>query len=125
MILAMRCRSEGLDEQRPITEVHYRSEQEAEALKAELQTRLAECGLDMHPTKTRIIYCKDSRRKGSYSNVKFDFLGYCFRPRRAKNSQDASGVLQFSAWGQRFGAEVHAGGNPGFEPPKTNPCLNG
>ena len=45
--------------------VHCRSEQEAEALKAELQTRLAECGLEMHPTKTRIVYCKDSRRKGA------------------------------------------------------------
>jgi hypothetical protein len=34
-------------------------------------------------------------------------------------------VLQFLAWGQRFSAEVHAGGNPGFEPPKMNPCVNG
>jgi RNA-directed DNA polymerase len=75
--------------------VHCRSEQEAEALKAELQTRLAECGLEMHLTKTKIVYCKDSRRKGSYSNVKFDFLGYCFRPRRAKNSQDASVFCSF------------------------------
>ena len=75
--------------------VHCRSEQEAEAVKAELQTRMVECGLEMHPTKTRIVYCKDSRRKGSYSNVKFDFLGYCFRPRRAKNSQDASVFCSF------------------------------
>jgi hypothetical protein len=49
----------------------------------------------MHPTKTKIVYCKDSRRKGSYTNVKFDFLGYCFRPRRAKNSQDASVFCSF------------------------------
>ena len=75
--------------------VHCRSEQEAEAVKAELQTRLLECGLEMHPTKTRIVYCKDSRRKGSYSNVKFDFLGYCFRPRRAKNTQDGSVFCSF------------------------------
>ncbi|WP_461196081.1 group II intron maturase-specific domain-containing protein [Bradyrhizobium sp. UFLA06-06] len=59
------------------------------------QIRLAECGLEMHPTKTRIVYCRDSRRKGSYANVKFDFLGYCFRPRRAKNSQDASVFCSF------------------------------
>src|SRR6516225_456656 len=75
--------------------VHCRSAQEAEALKAELQVRLAECRLEMHPTKTGIVYCKDGRRKGSYSNVKFDFLGYCFRPRRAKNSQDASVFCSF------------------------------
>ena len=47
--------------------VHCRSEQEAETLKVELQARFAECGLEMHPTKTKIAYCKDSRRKGSYS----------------------------------------------------------
>jgi len=36
----------------------------------------------MHPTKTRIVYCKDDNRKGQYPKVKFDFLGYCFRPRQ-------------------------------------------
>jgi RNA-directed DNA polymerase len=41
--------------------VHCRSEQEAKALKAELQARLAECRLEMHPTKTRIVYCKDDK----------------------------------------------------------------
>jgi RNA-directed DNA polymerase len=61
--------------------VHCRTEQEAEALKAELQARFAECQLEMHPTKTRIVYCKDDNRKGSYPIVKFDFLGYEFRPR--------------------------------------------
>jgi len=61
--------------------VHCRTKQEAEALKAELQARLAECQLQMHPTKTRIVYCKDDKRKGSYPIVKFDFLGYEFRPR--------------------------------------------
>ena len=39
--------------------------------------------------------------------------------------QTRLGVLQFSAWGQHFGAEVHAGGNSGFGHPKTNPCVNG
>ena len=56
--------------------VHCRNEQEAEALKAELQARLAECHLEMHPTKTKVVYCKDEKRKGKYTNVKFDFLGY-------------------------------------------------
>jgi hypothetical protein len=35
------------------------------------------------------------------------------------------GGRQFFAWGQRFGAEVYAGNDPGFEPPKTDPCVNG
>jgi group II intron reverse transcriptase/maturase len=68
--------------------VHCRSEQEAEALKAELQARLAECGLEMHPTKTKIVYCKDGKRKGRYPNVTFDFLGYQFRPRMVRSSRN-------------------------------------
>ena len=54
--------------------VHCRTEQEAEAIKAELQARLEVCGLQMHPTKTQIVYCKDNRRRRTYPNVKFDFL---------------------------------------------------
>ncbi len=68
--------------------VHCRSEQEAEALKTELQARLAECHLEMHPTKTKIVYCKDKKRKGRYPNVQFDFLGYCFRPRLVRRFRD-------------------------------------
>ena len=45
------------------------------------------CGLQMHPTKTQIVYCKDNRRRRTYPNVKFDFLGYQFRPRRVATSQ--------------------------------------
>src|SRR5215468_8130143 len=44
-----------------------------------------ECGLELHPTKTEIIYCRDDDRRGTYENIKFDFLGYSFHPRRAKN----------------------------------------
>jgi RNA-directed DNA polymerase len=68
--------------------VHCRNEQEAQALKAELQARLAECRLEMHPTKTKIVYCKDKKRQSTYSNVKFDFLGYCFRPRLVRRRRD-------------------------------------
>jgi RNA-directed DNA polymerase len=45
----------------------------------------------MHPTKTRIVYCRDDKRRGKYPNVKFDFLGYCFRPRLVKRMRD--GIL--------------------------------
>jgi RNA-directed DNA polymerase len=68
--------------------VHCRTEQEAQAFKAELQARLTECRLELHPTKTKIVYCRDVRRRGKYPNVKFDFLGYCFRPRLVQNSRD-------------------------------------
>jgi hypothetical protein len=48
--------------------------------------RLKECGLEMHAEKTKIVYCKDSNRGGTYPNVQFDFLGYAFKPRMAQNS---------------------------------------
>jgi len=70
--------------------VHCHTEQEAEALKAQLQARLAECHLEMHPTKTKVVYCKDGKRKGKYPNYKFDFLGYCFRPRLVRCFRDNS-----------------------------------
>ena len=50
-----------------------------------IRQRLVECGLQLHPDKTRIVYCKDSDRPGSYEHVSFDFLGYTFRPRKAKS----------------------------------------
>jgi RNA-directed DNA polymerase len=67
---------------------HCRTEQEAEALKAELQARLAACGLELHPAKTKIVYCKDGKRQRRYPNVTFDFLGYQFRPRVVRSSRN-------------------------------------
>jgi len=67
--------------------VHCRTEQEAQAIQTDLQIRLAECQLELHPTKTRIVYCKDGQRTGKYPIRKFDFLGYTFRPRLVRNSR--------------------------------------
>jgi group II intron reverse transcriptase/maturase len=65
--------------------VHCATEEEAKEVLEAIRSRLAECGLELHPTKTRIVYCKDDDRCGGYGGVKFDFLGYTFQPRRAKN----------------------------------------
>jgi group II intron reverse transcriptase/maturase len=65
--------------------VHCRTEAEAIALKAKLSARLAECRLELHSEKTKIIYCKDGKRRGNYPDTKFDFLGYCFRAGPALN----------------------------------------
>ena len=65
--------------------VHCRSEQQARVVVAAIRGRFVQCGLQLHPTKTRIVYCKDDDRPGQYEHVKFDFLGYTFQPRRAKN----------------------------------------
>jgi len=64
---------------------HCDSERQAQELKEQLEQRLAECGLELHPSKTRIVYCKDDDRRGHYPNEKFDYLGYTFRARRSKN----------------------------------------
>lgn len=64
---------------------HCRSRAEAEELLSQLHMRFEECGLELHPEKTRIVYCKDDDRRGKYQEMKFDFLGYTFRPRRSKN----------------------------------------
>lgn len=64
---------------------HCKTEEEAKTLKAEIEKRLAECRLELHPEKTKIVYCKDGKRKKDYPEKKFDFLGYTFRPRKAKD----------------------------------------
>ena len=63
---------------------HCRTEREARALWRAIDTRFATCGLVLHPQKTKVVYCKDTNRKGEFDCVSFDFLGYTFRPRLAK-----------------------------------------
>jgi RNA-directed DNA polymerase len=64
---------------------HCKTEEQAQQMKRVIGERLAECKLELHPEKTKIIYCKDGDRRGNYPNEKFDFLGYTFRARRSKN----------------------------------------
>jgi len=66
---------------------HCKTENEALQILAELTQRFKKCGLEMHPDKTKIVYCKDDKRKGEYPKVEFEFLGYCFRQRVVKNSK--------------------------------------
>ena len=49
-----------------------------------IEKRLAECKLELHPEKTKIVYFKDDNRRGNHVNEKFDFLGFTFRPRLVK-----------------------------------------
>ena len=64
---------------------HCKTEAQAVWLRAALERRFKECGLELHPQKTKIVYCKDDDRRGNYPNEKFDFLGFTFQPRRSKN----------------------------------------
>jgi hypothetical protein len=64
--------------------VHCVTERQARQVWAALTARLAESGLELHSDKTKIVYCRDSKRHGTYDTVSFTFLGYAFRPRSAK-----------------------------------------
>ena len=63
--------------------VHCVSEAQARTVLAALRERMAQVGLALHPDKTRIVYCKDGKRRGSYEHTAFTFLGYTFRARRS------------------------------------------
>jgi group II intron reverse transcriptase/maturase len=63
--------------------VHCQSEQMAQQVKQRLAERFAACGLEMHPDKSRIVYCRDSNRQADYPITQFTFLGFAFRPRAA------------------------------------------
>lgn len=65
--------------------VHCKTEAEARQMLSEIRDRLAECGLELHPDKTKIVYCRDGYRRDQYPDVQFDFLGYSFQPRQAKS----------------------------------------
>lgn len=66
---------------------HCKSREQAEELQAQLQGRLGECGLQLHPEKTRVVHCAGERRQEGATIVRFDFLGFTFKPRSAKSEK--------------------------------------
>jgi group II intron reverse transcriptase/maturase len=64
---------------------HCRSEAQASSLRQALEARLTACRLELHPQKTKIVYCKDANRPDNQSEQRFDFLGFTFRPRESMN----------------------------------------
>ena len=65
--------------------VHCKTEHQAIFMRNAIEKRLTQCRLELHPEKTQIVYCKDDDRRKKYPKESFDFLGYTFRPRGAKN----------------------------------------
>lgn len=65
--------------------VHCRSLFQALYLKEKLDCRFKKCGLELHPDKTKVVYCRDIHRQQEFDSIQFDFLGYTFRPRRSKD----------------------------------------
>jgi len=76
--------------------IHCRTESEAQDVRRAVEQRLLQCKLEAHPEKTRIVYCRDSNRAEEHPHTQFDFLGYGFKPRRARNSRDGRYFISFA-----------------------------
>lgn len=75
--------------------VNCKSLKHAEHILTTIKNRMHQIGLELHPQKTKMVYCKDYRRKGNYHCVKFDFLGYSFQPRTSKSKKRSGLFLGF------------------------------
>lgn len=75
--------------------VHCRSKEHAEQILQQINQRMNNIDLELHPEKTKIVYCKDYRRQEKYPIVKFDFLGYSFQPRTTKSKKNEGLFLGF------------------------------
>jgi len=67
--------------------IHCSSEDESHKVSERLKERLLECGLKLHPDKTKIVYCKDGKRKADYPITSYTFLGYTFQARSARSRE--------------------------------------
>jgi RNA-directed DNA polymerase len=64
--------------------IHCRSRSQAQELLQAIKERFEACGLELHPLKTKIVYCKDDARHESHEHEKFTFLSYEFRARKVR-----------------------------------------
>jgi RNA-directed DNA polymerase len=75
--------------------VHCVTERQARQVREAIGRRLADIGLELHPDKTRIVYCKDDKRHREFDVVSFTFCGYTFRPRGAYNKKQHEAFTRF------------------------------
>jgi hypothetical protein len=92
--------------------VHCKSEEEACLVLAALSERMAQVGLELHPDKTRIVYCKDADRKRSHEHEQFDFLGYTFRPAVEEQAREAFRELLSGGLGRHLSTQGDQPGDP-------------
>ena len=87
---------------------HCKTYEQAKLVLDAMKQRLQECGLEIHPDKTRIVYCKDDNRRGSHDYEKFDFLGFTFRSRLSKNKGGKYFVSFIPAISQKAAKSIRA-----------------
>lgn len=63
--------------------LHCFTLRQAQYILEKVKARMLEYGLEIHPDKTKIVYCKQGEKTAQQQGIenKFDFLGYCFRVR--------------------------------------------
>jgi len=88
--------------------IHCASLSQAQVVLEAVRRRLKECHLELHPQKTKIVYCKDDRRRGEFGESKFDFLGYTFRPRGAQGPRRKTFVGFLPAMSDKAAKKVRA-----------------
>ena len=101
--------------------IHAKSQAQAGQVLEAVRQRLKECRLELHPEKTKIVYCQDDDRKGQHEHIKFDFLGYTFRPRRAKNRRGKFFVSFLPAISNKAAKAVRETGPNRFRPSHLSP----
>jgi len=74
---------------------HCSTREKAEELRSSIKARLEQCNLKLNEQKTKVVYCKTSRRKQAHPNIMFDFLGFTFRPRRARDKANGVSFTSF------------------------------
>jgi len=88
--------------------IHCVSLFQAQVVLEAVRRRLKECHLELHPKKTKVVYCKDDRRRGKFGEYKFDFLGYTFRPRGAQGPRRKTFVGFLPAMSDKAAKKVRA-----------------
>lgn len=78
--------------------IHCNSKSEAERMRTELESKMQEFELTLHPEKTKIVYCKNYQRPERHDNESFTFLSYSFQPRTIKSKfGKAKRIIVFGA----------------------------
>ncbi len=75
--------------------VHCRTKAQAEFIQSQITRRMINWSLELSPTKTKIVYCKDAVRQERHEHEQFDFLGFTFRARQSRNFRGQT-FLNFS-----------------------------
>ncbi len=94
--------------------LHCKSKRQADYVLDRIRERFHACKLELHPGKTRIVYCQDINRTGDHPDIQFTFLGYTFRPRKAVDKYGR--VYVNISWGEPRRPQGHAADDQGMAP---------